>query len=95
VTITAAPISPLAESFKIWVRIVASEKDAGLTARLLGAAAALREAAGMPLPPVYRKQYDHVVAIARTQLGDAAHTAAWAAGNKLPRAAMEDLARDL
>jgi len=85
----------LAESFKIWVRIVASEKDAGLTARLLGAAAALREAAGMPLPPVYRKQYDHVVAIARTQLGDAAYTAAWAARNKLPRAAMEDLARDL
>jgi hypothetical protein len=95
VTITAAPISPLAESFKIWARIVASEKDAGFATRLLGAAAALRELAGMPLAPVYRKQYDHVVAIARTQLGDAAYTAAWAAGNKLPRAAMEDLARDL
>jgi predicted ATPase/DNA-binding CsgD family transcriptional regulator len=73
----------IAESFEIWAGIAVLEQDSGRAAHLLGAATALREAAGMPLPPVYRAQYDQVVAKARTQLGDAAFWAAWAAGRAL------------
>ncbi len=85
----------IAESFEIWAHIVGPDEDAALAARLFGAAAALRITAGMPLPPVFRTDYDHLMAMVRTQLGAAAFAAAWAEGNTLSRAAMEPLARDL
>ena len=46
----------------------------------LGAAAALRETMGTPIPPVYRADYDRSVAAARAQLGEKAFAAAWAEG---------------
>jgi hypothetical protein len=56
----------------------------GRAARLAGAAAALRESLGTPLPPIDRVVVEHDMARARAQLGDAAFAAAWAAGMALP-----------
>jgi predicted ATPase/class 3 adenylate cyclase/DNA-binding CsgD family transcriptional regulator len=52
-------------------------------ARLFGAAAALRESSGMPLPPVERAPYERDVAAVRAQLDEATFAAAWAAGRAL------------
>jgi hypothetical protein len=52
-------------------------------ARLFGAAEALRESAGIPLPPVYRAAYEHALAAVRAQLDEAAFAASWAAGQAL------------
>ncbi len=49
-------------------------------ARLWGAAEALREVIGAPIPPVERVDYDHSVATARAQCGEKAFAAAWAEG---------------
>jgi len=53
-------------------------------ARLCGAAAALREATGWPLPPAKRTEYDRTVAAARGTLGEEAFAAAWVRGYALP-----------
>ncbi len=50
--------------------------------RLWGAAA-LREAMGTPLPPVYRAAYERSVAAARAQLGEKASAASWAQGRTM------------
>lgn len=52
-------------------------------ARLWGAAEALREAIGTPLPPVYRHEYEQAVAVAHTQLGKRPFLAAWAEGRAM------------
>jgi DNA-binding CsgD family transcriptional regulator len=51
--------------------------------RLWGAADALREAMGTPIPPVYRADYERSVAAARAQLGEKAFAAAWAEGRSM------------
>jgi tetratricopeptide (TPR) repeat protein len=51
--------------------------------RLWGAADALREAMGTPIPHVYRADYEHSVAAARAQLGEKAFAAAWAEGRMM------------
>ena len=51
--------------------------------RLLGAAAALREALGAPVPPVERPGHEATVQAARTALGEEAFLAAWAEGQAL------------
>ncbi|MGH8104339.1 MAG: hypothetical protein ACREJQ_07455, partial [bacterium] len=56
-------------------------------AKLLGAADALREAIGSPLPPSERADHDRTLAAVCSALGDAAFTAAFAAGRALPLAA--------
>jgi predicted ATPase len=64
--------------------------------RLFGAAEALREAVGAPVPLFCRAAYDRAVAAARAELADAAFAAAWAHGRRLPvdQAIEEALARD-
>jgi hypothetical protein len=52
-------------------------------ARLFGAAAALREAIGAPLPPVEHAAYDRSVAALRAALPEAAFAAAWAEGRRM------------
>ena len=49
-------------------------------ARLLGAAEALRERIGTPLPPSQRRQYDLQVTFLRDDLDEAAFATAWAEG---------------
>jgi predicted ATPase/transcriptional regulator with XRE-family HTH domain len=51
--------------------------------RLWGAAEALREAMGTPIPPVYRANYDRSIANTRTQLGEQAFAAAWTEGRTM------------
>ncbi|HEV2127127.1 MAG TPA: tetratricopeptide repeat protein [Thermomicrobiales bacterium] len=52
-------------------------------ARLLGAGAALRAAAGVPLPENERAAYERSVAAAREALGDGAFDVEWAAGQAM------------
>ena len=53
-------------------------------ARLLGAASALRDELGTPLPPVERVAYGRLLAATRQALGDERFTRAWATGRAMP-----------
>ncbi|HEU5099031.1 MAG TPA: LuxR C-terminal-related transcriptional regulator, partial [Roseiflexaceae bacterium] len=59
-------------------------RQASRAARLFGAAEALREVAGIPLPPVLRADYERDIATVHAQLDEASFAAAWAAGRALP-----------
>jgi predicted ATPase/DNA-binding CsgD family transcriptional regulator/tRNA A-37 threonylcarbamoyl transferase component Bud32 len=52
-------------------------------AQLWGAAESLREAMGTPIPPIWRADYEHSVAAARTQLVEKAFVAAWEEGRSM------------
>jgi hypothetical protein len=52
-------------------------------ARLFGAAAALRESIGAPLPPADSAEIEPRVAAVRAALGEEAFTAAWAAARAM------------
>jgi predicted ATPase/class 3 adenylate cyclase/DNA-binding CsgD family transcriptional regulator len=56
-------------------------------ARLWGAAEALREARGVPMPPVAHTVYDQAIAATRAQVDAATWAGAWAAGGALDPAA--------
>jgi predicted ATPase/DNA-binding XRE family transcriptional regulator/uncharacterized protein HemY len=53
-------------------------------AELFGAAEALRERIGLPLPPPARANYDQSTAAARAALGEDAFVASWSQGRALP-----------
>jgi len=63
--------------------VVAAQGDPGWAARLWGMAETLRADSNMPLPPVYRADYERSVATARVQLGERAFAAAWAEGRTM------------
>ncbi len=63
--------------------VVAGQGSFAWAAHLWGAAEALREVIGVPLPPVERDSYDRAVAAARIQLGEHAFAAAWANGRTM------------
>jgi DNA-binding CsgD family transcriptional regulator len=63
--------------------VVAAQGQAAWAARLWGAAEALRETLSMPLPPVYRSDYERAVAAARIQLGGQLFAVAWAEGRAM------------
>jgi predicted ATPase/class 3 adenylate cyclase/DNA-binding CsgD family transcriptional regulator len=62
---------------------VAAQGNQVLAAHLWGTAEALREAIGMPIPPVERAPYNRAVAAARAKLGEQAFAAAWVGGRTL------------
>jgi predicted ATPase/class 3 adenylate cyclase/DNA-binding CsgD family transcriptional regulator len=62
---------------------VAAGGNYAWAAHLWGAAEALREAIGAPLPPVERVSYDRAIAATRTQLGGQTFAAAWAEGRTI------------
>jgi predicted ATPase/class 3 adenylate cyclase/DNA-binding CsgD family transcriptional regulator len=62
---------------------VAAQGKPVWAAHLWGAAEALREALGAPLPPVDCASYQRAVEAARTQLGEQAFARAWAQGRTL------------
>jgi predicted ATPase/class 3 adenylate cyclase/DNA-binding CsgD family transcriptional regulator len=62
---------------------VAAQGEHAWAAQLWGAAEALREAIGAPLPLVERALYHRAVAAARTQFGEKAFATAWAEGRTL------------
>jgi DNA-binding CsgD family transcriptional regulator/tetratricopeptide (TPR) repeat protein len=63
--------------------VVATQGEFPWAARLWGAAEALRDGMGTPIPPVYRADYERAVATARSQLGEQAFVAAWAEGRSM------------
>jgi len=63
--------------------IAAAQGEPVWAARLWGAAEALRQALGTPLPPVARADYEHAVAAARNTAGERAFAVAWAQGRSL------------
>jgi predicted ATPase/DNA-binding CsgD family transcriptional regulator len=63
--------------------VVATQGEPTWAVRLYGAAEALRDANSIPIPPVYRADYDRSVATAYTQLGEKLFAAAWAEGRTM------------
>ncbi len=73
-------IAPMLEGL---AAVSTAQGEVTWAARLCGAAEALRETLGTPLPPVYRTDYERSVAAARKHLGEKAFTAAWAQGRAM------------
>jgi hypothetical protein len=72
-------------------RVAVAQGRMGRAARLCGAAVALREDMGWPLPPAKRAEHDRTVAAAREALGEEAYAAAWARGHEL---SLEEVIKD-
>jgi predicted ATPase/class 3 adenylate cyclase/DNA-binding CsgD family transcriptional regulator len=70
----------LASGMEGLASVVVAQGEFVWAARLWGAAEALRETIGTPLPPVYRHDYEQSVAAAHTQLGEQPFVAAWTEG---------------
>jgi DNA-binding CsgD family transcriptional regulator/tetratricopeptide (TPR) repeat protein len=75
-----------------WLIATSLEKLAGVAllqehfawaTRLCGAAEALREAMGAPIPLIDRPSYEQTVTVARTQLGEKMFAAVWAEGRAM------------
>jgi tetratricopeptide (TPR) repeat protein len=65
-------------------RVAVAQGRIERAARLCGAAAALREDRGWPLPPAKRAEHERTVAGIRGALGEEAFAAAWVRGHALP-----------
>jgi len=79
------------DSATIHYRLTRNDEERGVRkslspqlARLLGAASALRDELGTPLPPVERVAYGRLLAATRQALGDERFTRAWATGRAMP-----------
>ena len=70
----------IASSLEGLAGVVAVQGDPMWAIRLYGAAEALRESVGTPVPPVERSTYERSVAAARAQLGEKTFATAWAEG---------------
>jgi predicted ATPase/DNA-binding CsgD family transcriptional regulator len=73
----------LAPALEGLAAVVAAQEEPTWAARLWGTAQAQREAYRIPLPPIYRADYEQAVAAARTQLGEQSFSAAWAEGRSM------------
>jgi predicted ATPase/DNA-binding CsgD family transcriptional regulator len=63
--------------------LVAAQGEGAWAARLWGAAEAMREGIHAPLPTVFRTEYEHAIAAARTHVGEKPFAAAWAQGRTM------------
>jgi predicted ATPase/DNA-binding CsgD family transcriptional regulator len=63
--------------------VVAAQQKLAWAAQLWGAADALRDALGIPIPPVERVDYERSLSAARVHLGERAFAAAWAQGRSM------------
>jgi DNA-binding CsgD family transcriptional regulator/tetratricopeptide (TPR) repeat protein len=73
----------IAQSLEGLAGVYGMQKNPEQSARLLGAAEAVREAINAPLSPIDRADYDRIVGTARAQLDEAAFAVAWAEGRIL------------
>jgi hypothetical protein len=73
----------IAGSLEGLASVLAAQQGRLQAARLYGAAEALREAAGAPLPQSERASYDRKTAAARSGVEEGAWKAAWEEGRKL------------
>ena len=63
--------------------VLAAQRQLAWAAQLWGAAEVLRDAIGVPIPPVERADYERSVSAARVHLGERAFAAAWAQGRSM------------
>ena len=63
--------------------VVATQRQLAWAAQLWGAADALRDAIGVPIPPVELADYERSLSAARVHLGERAFAAAWAQGRSM------------
>ncbi len=63
--------------------VVAAQHKLAWAAQLWGAADALRDALGIPIPPIERADYERSLSAARVHLGERAFAAAWAQGRAM------------
>src|SRR5207248_9721759 len=63
--------------------VVAAQQKLAWAAQLWGAADALRDAIGVPIPPVERADYERSLSAARVHLGERAFAAAWTQGRAM------------
>ncbi|OLE34685.1 MAG: hypothetical protein AUG45_03795 [Ktedonobacter sp. 13_1_20CM_3_54_15] len=63
--------------------VMAVQGEPALAARLYGAAEALRERVGTPIPPVEHATYERLVAAVRTQLDEVVFASTWAEGQTM------------
>ena len=73
----------IAYSLEGFAGLAGAQGQSERAVRLRGAAEALRETIGVPLPAVDRAKYDHYVETARAALGEEASAAVWAEGCKM------------
>lgn len=66
--------------------IASEQRQPERAARLWGAAAAIREHIGVPIPPTDEPEHERTIAVARARLDQAAWDSAWAAGQAMPLA---------
>jgi len=72
-----------------FAQIALAQEHAAWAARLCAAAEVLREAMGVPLPPIERANYNHLVSSIRIQLGKGVFATVWAEGRAMtPRQAL-------
>lgn len=83
----------LALDLAIMALLVIAERQFARATRLLGAAEAVRTAAGLPIPPAERPYHERAEAQARAALGDAAFAEEWATGGSWTVAEMVAYAR--
>jgi len=70
----------IAYSLEGFAFLTLAQGKAQRAARLVGAAEALRESIGAPLPPIDRADYERMVASVRSALGDDLYATAWEEG---------------
>ncbi len=73
----------LAEGLEAMAMVASRIDDGERSARLWGAAEALREAIGAPIPPADRTRYQEGLEALRSRLGESAFATAWKAGRSL------------
>jgi len=73
----------VAKCFEALARVAATQGQPEQAAQLFGAAEALREDIGAPLPPHDRSDHDRYVRSVRARLGKRASAAAWVAGRAM------------
>ena len=79
--IGSSSFGPIVASYlEGWGAMLASRGEPEEATRVWGAAEALREAIGAPMPPVDRNNYEQTVAIVRTQLEEQTFRALWIQG---------------
>src|SRR5258707_109215 len=63
--------------------VVAAQRQLAWAAQLWGAAEAMRDAAGVPIPLAQRADYERSVSAARVHVGERAFAASWAQGRSM------------
>jgi hypothetical protein len=73
----------VAECLEGFAHLAVAAHDHPRAVRLFGAAAGLRQVIGFPLPAADRRSWERALIACRQVIGDDAHAAAWADGQRM------------